>query len=415
MRIYKFGGASVKDAESVKNIANIIKNVDDNLVIVISAMGKTTNTLENVLSLFLNNENHNAELVKLKKYHNKIAEELFPDNHKIFNFLETIFNNLQSNFTTNNKENYDKLYDSVVSYGEILSTRIVSCYLNLSTKSNRWVDIREVFKTDNNFREGIVDFDKSQTNVLNSFRFQDINTYVTQGFIASTKDDETTTLGREGSDYSASLLGYFLDAESVTIWKDVAGVLNADPRVFCNTVKLDEISYQEAIELAYFGAQVIHPKTIKPLENKRIPLFVKSFIDYKSEGTIIKKLEKNIDLVPIFIIKENQVLISISPKDFSFIVEENLSKIFGMLAEFKIKVNLFQHSAISISFSIDNDSAKTPKLIKKLQQNYLVKYNSNLELLSIRHFTEEVISEMISNKKVYIEQKSRNTARFVLG
>lgn len=408
MIVFKFGGASVQNSESIKNLYKILlKSKFDKLIIVISAIGKTTNALENICELAINNKSFDNELNELKSKHLEIANILLNNNDltSSINNIFTKINNLTSEFS-----DYDILYDQIVSYGEILSTTIISYYLNYKGFKNKYVDSREIIITDDNFKNANVNYKKTQKKIDSLLQKND-KVIITQGFIGS-NEKYSTTLGREGSDYTAALYSYFTNADSLTIWKDVDGILTADPRIFNDTIKLKEISYTEAIELAYFGAQVIHPKTIKPLENKNIPLFVKSFINNDLDGTIIHKINKKIKLKPIFIIKKNQVLLSIYPKDFSFIVEKNLSNIFKILSDFKISVNLFQHSAISFSICINN-SSKLTDLIKKLNKDFNVKYNTNLQLTTIRHYTNSAINKIIKNKKIIVQQKSRNTVRFI--
>lgn len=408
MIVFKFGGASVQNSESIKNLYKILlKSKFDKLIIVISAIGKTTNALENICELAINNKSFDNELNELKSKHLEIANILLNNNDltSSINNIFTKINNLTSEFS-----DYDILYDQIVSYGEILSTTIISYYLNYKGFENKYVDSREIIITDDNFKNANVNYKKTQKKIDSLLQKND-KVIITQGFIGS-NEKYSTTLGREGSDYTAALYSYFTNADSLTIWKDVDGILTADPRIFNDTIKLKEISYTEAIELAYFGAQVIHPKTIKPLENKNIPLFVKSFINNDLDGTIIHKINKKIKLKPIFIIKKNQVLLSIYPKDFSFIVEKNLSNIFKILSDFKISVNLFQHSAISFSICINN-SSKLTDLIKKLNKDFNVKYNTNLQLTTIRHYTNSAINKIIKNKKIIVQQKSRNTVRFI--
>ena len=417
MIVYKFGGASVKDAEGVRNLTDIISNnKDEKLVIVVSAMGKITNALEKVYKSYLKclpDKTENFE--EVKKYHHQIVWELFGKKSKaVMDSLDEEFIKLKQILSTEPSFERDYEYDRIVSFGEILSSKIVFEYLKSQNIELKWVDIRSCLKTDETYREAKVDFERSLPLIEEAFNEKGINIYLTQGFIGGTLSGNSTTLGREGSDYSAALISFFLNAENVTIWKDVEGVLNADPRLMHDAVKLNEISYHEAIELAYYGAQIIHPKTIKPLENKKIPLYVKPFLSYKEQGTLIHEIKESICIPPVYIVKSNQVLISISPKDFSFIAEDNLSQIFAKLAKHRMKVNLMQNSAISFSIVTDNDESKIHYFIGELGSSFKILYNQNLELITIRHYTSDAVSRMINNKQVFLQQKSRNTVRFVV-
>lgn len=414
MKIFKFGGASVKDAAAVKNVATILNRFpNENIIVVVSAMGKTTNALERLTdAFFYKKENTNEILTEIKKYHFDILEQLFENkNHPIFDELNNTFVELEWAIEDEPTHSYNHEYDQIVSMGEIISTKIVSAYLNEASIKNQWLDIRGVIQTDNTYREGKVDW--ALTQELSDSHLKTSGIVVTQGFIGGTSENFTTTLGREGSDYTAAILAYTTNAESVTIWKDVPGVLNADPKWFDETKMLEQISYQDAIELAYYGATVIHPKTIKPLQNKKIPLYVKSFLKPEDKGTVINEAQSPLP-IPSFIFKIHQVLLSISPKDFSFIVEENLSDIFNLFAEKQIKVNVMQNSAISFSVSIDNDERKLPDLVKTLQKNYRVLYNDSLELITIRYYDQETIDRVCIDKKILLEVKSRNTVQLVV-
>lgn len=416
MLVYKFGGASVKSGEGVKNLFEIVKNVNQNLVLVVSAMGKTTNSLEEIVKAYFNGDDGWKEKLNLvKKYHFGIIEELFgKDSHGIKTELEIVFNHLETKLQEPASLNYDFEYDQVVSYGEILSTKIVSSFLLFAGFNNKWLDVRTFFKTDNHYREAHIDWELSTKLARKIFDFGNCKAYVVQGFIGSTSENFFTTLGREGSDYTASILSYMLDAEKMVVWKDVPGILNADPRLFPSAQKLPEISYLEAIEMTYYGAQVIHPKTMKPLQNKNIPLYVKSFIEPHLEGSVIHSIDHTLQLVPVIIIKKDQVLISISPTDFSFIAEHNLSDIFALFAKYRIKVNLSQNSALSFSVCTDAMEDKYLEVIEILKQNYKVLYNENAELITIRYYTDEVIAQLTGQRKILVEQKSRKTARFVV-
>lgn len=416
MVVYKFGGASVKDAEGVKNLSSIIKNVQDQLIVVVSAFGKTTNALEEILKLSHIDLTLCKEKIKnLFLYHYHIVDELFVDkNHPIFEIIKSTFEQLESTLVKEEYPLLDQKYDQVVSNGEIISTIIISEYLKIAGIESQWVDIRQNLITDSTFRDAKVDFDISKTNISSTFNFNGNPVYVTQGFIGGTKNGLTTTLGREGSDYSAALLAYFLDAQEVIVWKDVEGILNADPQYFSDTSKLSKLSYQETVEMAYFGAKIIHPKTIKPLHNKNIPLKVKSFIDPAGGGTIIQRFDEYEENLPVFILKKHQVLVSLFPKDLSFVIEDELSKIFKYLSEHRIKVNLIQNSAISFSFCFDNSNNKVKKLIEHLKEDFKVLYNDNLELLTIRHYSSEAVDKVTKGRKIFIEQRSRHTAHFVV-
>lgn len=419
MKIFKFGGASVKDANAVKNVEAVINLFNDDLVVVISAMGKTTNGLEKVVESYLANDGKTQEhLQEVKDFHFNIINDLFTNkNHPIFTDIHNTFVEIEWEIEDEVLREYDYVYDQIVSIGEMLSTKIVSAYLNENGTKNTWLDIRSVIQTDNTYRNAKIDW--QQTEELAQKEIESLITnkkcpIITQGFIGSSSELFTTTLGREGSDFTAGILAYCLNAESVTIWKDVPGMLNADPKWFDETEKLNNISYHEAVELAYYGASVIHPKTIKPLHNKNIPLYVKSFINPKDEGTIINKNTAEDSLIPSFIFKMNQVLISISAKDYSFILEDNLSQIFGLFSQLGIKINLMQNSAISFSVCVDFDKQKTMLLIDELSKDYKILYNDNLELVTIRHYDDKTIKRVTENKKIIVEQKSRNTARFVM-
>lgn len=415
MIVFKFGGASVKDANGVKNLLNIVKLYSENLIVVVSALGKTTNALEEILHSSKNNSAETKSLLKdLKEYHYTIINDLFGENSTVTDIVESDFKRMESFLFKQQTTNEAFNYDQVVSFGEIFSTRIVSAYLNEHNVNNEWVDVRKVLITDNRFKEAKVDYSETKRQAENVFTFSNSSIYLTQGFIGSTLNGETTTLGREGSDFTAAVIANVLHAEKVVVWKDVDGILNADPQFFKETQKLNKLSYQEAVELAYFGAKVIHPKTLKPLHNKNIPLHVRSFINIENEGTIIHCYQEYEEDLPIFIVKQKQVLISLFPKDLSFIIEDEISKIFNYLSQHRIKVNLIQNSAISISFCIDNNNSNLMELITKLKKDFKVLYNDKLELLTIRHYTSEAIDKVTRNRKIYIDQRSRHTAHFVL-
>ncbi len=418
MKVFKFGGASVKDASAVKNAGEILKQFEgEKLVVVISAMGKTTNGLEKVVNACYNKTNDALLILEeIKSFHEKIMGELFEnDKHEVYQKVNNLFVEIEW-VIEDEPRGYDFIYDQIVSFGELISTTIVSAWLNENGIGNNWLDIRDCLLTDNNYREAKVDWKQSELlfNEKIPALFASHPIVITQGFIGNTSENFTTTLGREGSDYTAAIIAHIMNAESVTIWKDVPGVLNADPKFFNDAQKLEQLSYLDAIELAYYGASVIHPKTIKPLENKNIPLHVRSFLQPTAKGTTIGKDLQTKPLVPSFIFKTNQVLISISAKDFSFIAEENLSAIFGTLAEIGIKLNLMQNSAISFSVCIDDDQFKVPKLIERLKEDYRVRYNSDLQLYTIRHYYPSTIETLSTGRDILLEQRSRNTAQLVM-
>lgn len=417
MQVFKFGGASVKNAEAVKNVASILqKNTTEPTIVVISAMDKTTNKLETLVNAwFYKQGNVDNIFNELKKFHLNIAKELFKDAKDINNEIENVFVEILWAIEEEPSFSYNHHYDQLVSQGEVLATKIVSAYLNEKGIANKWMDARGIIQTDNTFREGKVDYPLSETLVQTQLlaQFKNTGIVITQGFIGGTSENYTTTLGREGSDYTAALLAYFSNADKVIIWKDVPGVLNADPKYFKNTKKIDELTYHDAIELTYYGASVIHPKTIKPLQNKNIPLYVRSFIKPEEEGTVIKESEKRIN-VTSYIFKDNQILLSIQPKDFSFIAEENLSTIFSMFSKHNVHANMIQNSAISFSVCTDYDEHKIEPLLTELQQHFKVLYNKEVQLMTIRNYDNDIIARLSENKIVLIEQRSRNTHQMVI-
>ena len=415
MKVFKFGGASVKDAEGVRNLAAIVGREKGELVVVVSAMGKTTNLLETLCNAyFYKQEDAAAIMGRLREFHLAIARELFPVNDGVFRHLEELFAVLEAMLAGESSMCYDYEYDRIVSFGELLSTTIVSEYLRMEGIDNRFVDARKCLKTDANYRNANVDLDLSGELCRTVFDFRGTRVYVAQGFIAGTRTNQTTTLGREGSDYSAALLANLLDAESVTIWKDVPGVMNADPKAYEGAEVIGRMSYKEAIELSHFGAKVIHPKTIKPIQNKRIPLYVKSFLRPEAEGTVITEVDEPLRLPPILINKDNQCLLTLTPRDFSFIAEEKLSRIFAVLAKYKLKLNLMQNSAISFSFCVDGNGAQFEAFIRELQEEFEVLYNRDVRLITIRHYTEAAVREIVGDRMPLVEQRSRLTAQFVI-
>lgn len=413
LKVFKFGGASIKDADSVRNVASILKRFSgQKIVVVVSAMGKTTNSLEKLAdAFFFKHENLPAIVSDIKKYHFDIIEKLFPNtSHSIYADIHAVFADMEKYLSRIPSNLHAREYDQLVSQGEIISSKIVSAYLQESGLLNSWIDVREVIKTDSTYREGQINWEKTKTLSLAFSLTEGLS--VTQGFIGKTPDNFTTTLGREGSDYTAAILAHCMNAESVTIWKDVPGVMNADPKWFDETELIRQMSYQDAIELSYYGATVIHPKTIKPLQNKNIPLYVRSFNHPEEAGTVINDKGSSLP-IPCFIFKVDQILLSISPKDFSFIVEENFSEIFRTFAEHGVKINVMQNSAISFSVCMDNDTRKIPELIKTLQKKFRVLYNENLELITIRYYNQSTIDRVCIGKKVFMEHKSRYTVQLV--
>jgi aspartate kinase len=415
MIVYKFGGASVKDAEGVKNLSSIVNPVDDDLVVVVSAMGKTTNAMERIADAYFTGDKEGclSLFVEVKAGHQKVMDDLFGKSSVYQEGIDVWFNLLQKKLDENSSSDFDFEYDQIVPFGEMLSTYIVNSYLNHIGVDSDWLDVRTVLKTNNQYREAETDWTLTEQLMKKYVTFTSKRVCVTQGFVGGTTDGLSTTLGREGSDYTAAVFGYIFNAGYVTIWKDVPGILNADPRWYPSPQKIDEISYREAIELAFYGAQVIHPKTIKPLENKRIPLFVKSFFDPLASGTKIYKLKGHVELPPVYIIKKDQLLLTISPKDFSFIVEDSLSEIFMVFSRNRVKINLMHNSAINFSVCVDSMDS-LDGLLNELSEKYVVKYNDDLELVSIRHYTDEASKTILEGKEVIDSQVSRNTARYVV-
>jgi aspartate kinase len=424
VKVFKFGGASVKDADSVRNVAAILnKQAPGKLVVIVSAMGKTTNALEKVLNAWYENYERLPVFVQeVFDYHQKIIADLFPDKtNPVYFKADLLFGELEGHLTTPPLLKYDYDYDQVVSFGELISTTIISEFLASEGFNCRWFDVRELIQTDSSWREGKVDWSVTESQIR-----EQVSTFfdnsedkpaiaLTQGFLGAAADGSTTTLGREGSDYSAAIFAYALHADEMVIWKDVPGLLNADPKYFSVTQKLASISYHEAIELAYYGATVIHPKTIKPLQNKDIPLRIKSFVDPESEGTLIHQNTSADSLIPSFIFKVNQVLISLSPRDFSFIDEQSLSDILAVFADNTIHISLMQNSAISFSVCVDHNERRLGQLFDALRKKYKVRYNTGLELITIRHYDQATIDRVLEDGKiVLLEMRSRLTAQLVV-
>ena len=416
--VFKFGGASVKDAAGVKNLSQIVKaNPEKQLLIVVSAMGKTTNNLEKLTYAYINGSTSLQEIfTSIKDYHEGILNELFEDKtNPVFDDIANTFIEIDWIIEDEPHEDFDFIYDQIVSIGELVSSKIVSAYLNSLGISNKWLDARSFILTDNTYREGQVNWDKTCKTIQGQFtNILSKNSIVTQGFIGGTSENYTTTLGREGSDYSAAIFASCLKADAVTIWKDVPGVLNADPKLFPGTVKYDELTYGEALEMAYYGASIIHPKTIKPLQNAGIPLFVKPFLSPLEKGTIVSgRVEPGIP-APAIIVKKQQALLSLTTKDASFITENHLSRLFRLFADNHIKINVMQNSAISFSVCLDWDENRFKQLQELLQEEYNLRYNTQLELITIRHFNSKLIEELTAGKTILLEQYSRLTAQLVL-
>jgi aspartate kinase len=417
MLVFKFGGASVKDADGIINLASVVnKYIGQEILIVVSAMGKTTNALEKLTKAYVDQTDDMHDIFEgIKQYHFDILHELFENGHPVFDDVANAFVEIDWAIEDEPHDSYDFIYDQIVSIGELVSTRIVAAYLNKAGVKSQWLDVRGYIHTDNTYREGAVQWDKTKESIgkeLPAMLARGI--VVTQGFLGGTSENFTTTLGREGSDYTASIFAACLGAESVTTWKDVPGILNADPKFFADTVKFDELSYTEAIEMTYYGASVIHPKTIKPLQNARIPLLVKSFTDPSAPGTIIKEDGVNKFEKPVIILKQNQVLLSISAKDYSFVSEGHLSDIFGLFAKSQVKVNVMQTSALSFSVCFDFYQERFEKLLYDLKQDFKVKYNNDLTLITIRHYGDSSLKELTMGKTALLEQISRNTAQVVV-
>lgn len=415
MKVYKFGGASVKDASGVRNVCQIIASSDDRLVVVVSAMAKTTNAMEKVLAAYLDNQPEvlQAELLALKNFHEAIIRELFPNPEQPLFELEAILEGLRYFLSVNTKRSYDFCYDQVVPVGELISTKIVAAYLASQNLDAQWIDVRTILKTDSTYRDANVNFQTSGELFRNTIDFTSHRIYLTQGFIGSNHKGYTTTLGREGSDYSAAIIANLLDGESVTIWKDVPGVLNADPRIFADTIHLPAVSYKQAIELAFYGAQIIHPKTIKPLQNRSIPLYVRSFVDPTAAGTEVAASSANVDAIPVYILKQQQALISVEPKDYSFALEDSWIKVFTIMQKYRLKANLVQNSAISMTICVDGNNQNLPDAIDEFMNDFRVKYNEGLNLLTIQNYNEQIIEHYSANVEVILTQKSRRTARIL--
>jgi aspartate kinase len=418
MQVFKFGGASVKDADAVKNVTTIVQSfATKKLVIIVSAMGKTTNKLEAIIAACANQNKSlfDQHFKELEDYHNQIVGQLFPEKNEMLNIqLGIYFSEINRMFVQYKSFEHNTFYDKMVAFGELLSTRIVEAHLEKSAVKSAWLDASKVVITDDKFRSATVDMSLTEAKIQEActVAFRMYNIIVTQGFIGSNMKGIQTTLGREGSDYSGAIFAYCLNASSLTIWKDVEGMYNADPKSFPKAEKLDAISYKDAIELSYYGASVIHPKTIQPLQNKEIPLYVKSFLDPSLPGTAIKKDAFN--TIPCYIIKDKQVLVSLSTKNFSFIAEKNLAEIFDKYDQLDMKINIMQNSAVNFSALFDEKQFQESKVLEAFQSSYAVRYNENVELITIRHYNSAIIEELTAGREILLEQRTRETVRFVV-
>lgn len=414
MEVFKFGGASVKDAAGVQNLVKVLQTTGTTQkVIVVSAMGKTTNAMEGVVTTYFSDPDEVKKTLQVTiDNHHSIISNLFKKNHPVFKIVKEKFDALKNFLAYNKSPNYDFVYDQIVSYGELISTTIISAYLTEKGIKNTWLDARKLIKTDSNYRDAQVNWETTQQLIKDQISNNGI--YITQGFIASDSNNDTTTLGREGSDYTGGIIAYCLNAQNLTIWKDVPGVLNGDPRVFENTVLLKQIPYEEAIELAFYGASVIHPKTLQPLQRKEISLFVKPFTEPTASGTAVSNAGKLTPLVPCYIVKKEQVLISLSSLDFSFIMEEHISDVFNLLATHKMKVDLIQNSAISFSVCVDNKFRRLDSLVSQLKGKFKVSVTENVSLYTIRHATLKSLDQFEKEKKILLKQVAGHTAQFVV-
>ncbi|MBO7647589.1 MAG: aspartate kinase [Bacteroidales bacterium] len=416
MQVFKFGGASVKDAPAIRNLSNILRLYSgEELVVVISAMGKTTNFLERLLKAYSNQENTSSLVEELMSYHLDVLEELLPGDNEGKNRLMCLRQEMENRLALPYSGHYDYEYDQIVSFGELLSTTLISYYLQQVGVSNTWLNATELVITDTTYREGKVDWEQTASKICTAVPLAWKSQYVvvTQGFIGGTDAGTRVTLGREGSDYTAAIFAYCLDASRVTIWKDVPGLLNADPKRFPDAVKLDQLPYQEALELSYYGASVIHPKTLKPLQNKHIPLFVKSFFHPEDPGSMIGDCQLS-TTIPSFIVKDHQTLLTIFPKDFSFVAEENLSEIFTLFAKHRVHINMMQNSALSFSVCTGTEIERLKACVAEFQSRYKVKYNEQVTLVTIRHYTPEAIKRVIEGRTILLRQTSRTTIQYVL-
>ena len=418
MHVYKFGGASIKDANNIKNVTKIIQLHQSEIGwIVISALGKTTNVLEQIINEYVNkNEHFKITIADLIESHLLICNELFDEETYAImrNKLHLLKDAILKFLTQNTSTTYTFIYDQIIPYGELLSTIIISEYLNKLNIKNTWIDARDIICTDTNYTEAKVNFELTAPKLSSANNEKGIK--LTQGFIARNQENHTTTLGREGSDYTAAVIAYCLNAEKMVIWKDVPAVLNADPRLFKDAIAIPKLSYKVAIEMTFYGAQVIHPKTIKPLQNKKIPLHVRSFIDLDANGTIIGDFDETdfIQYPPIIVYKTNQVLISISVKDFSFIAEENLSNIFKLFSKYGLRMNMTHSGAISFNVVVENKTERIKALVNDLKSDYIVKYNESLELLTIKHYTNDKIDSLTKNKTILLTHKTRSTIQILM-
>ena len=414
MKVFKFGGASIKDPQAIRNVLHVLQTVGfNNSLIIASAMGKTTNALEDVINAYFKKPEELKQSIQIvKNYHLDIMNDLFENkNHLVFDKVNVLFGEMEFFLANNKSPNYNFVYDQIVSYGELLATTILSYFFNDQEIENVWIDARNLIKTDTTYRDGMVDWKATEQNIKNQLQGQKL--YITQGFIGSDPNHFSVTLGREGSDYSAAIFAYCLDANSVTIWKDVPGVLNADPRYFDDTVLLNHISYHEAIELAFYGASVIHPKTLQPLQRKEIPLYVKSFVNPTLPGTTVSKGAALEPATSCFIVKKNQLLVSISSNDFSFIMEHQVSDIFKMFADQHIKVNVIQNSAISFTVCVEDKFNNFGNIIDELSNNFKVTFNEDVSLYTIRHFNDEAAKKVMEGKNVLLQQINRETMQIV--
>lgn len=411
MKIFKFGGASVKDAESVKNVAKVLQSQGfEECLLVVSAMGKTTNALEKVVAYYFDEGDYNQEIRIIKQKHIEIAQNLFEAQHTVFDEISLFFDDIESFLRRNKSPNYNFVYDQVVSCGEMISSKILSEYLRSVGYDNDWLDARDYIKTDNTYREGVVNWEETEKNIATLDKKK---SFVTQGFIGSDENNFTVTLGREGSDYSAAIFAYGLDAKAMTIWKDVPGVMTGDPRKFDNVSLLSHISYEEAIEMAYYGASVIHPKTLQPLKQKHIPFYVKSFLEPENAGTKVGGADEN-QQIESYILKENQVLTRIATRDFSFIAEEHLSVIFKALAKHQIKISLMQNSAISLALCLEDKYGRIDTLKEELESEFNIELSKNVALFTVRNADVRELNKFYEGKNVLLEQISQKTIQIVI-